>query len=101
MFSLNHYSVFRAFCVLLILSAFIACQKGNQEQASSAVEGDSASDSLQVNPKVSELLSSMDIYQFSETVKAPEFELKDLKGRTVNIAQFSGKVIVLSFWATW
>ena len=101
MFHFNNYSVFRAFCALVILFSFTACQKGNQEQASSAVTGDSVSDSSQVNPKVSELLSAMDIFQFSETVKAPEFELKDLKGRTVNVAQFRGKVVVLSFWATW
>jgi peroxiredoxin len=29
------------------------------------------------------------------------FELKDLAGRTVRLRDFRGKVLVLSFWATW
>lgn len=33
--------------------------------------------------------------------KAPEFSLKDLKGKTYNLADYQGKVVVLSFWMTW
>jgi len=32
---------------------------------------------------------------------APEFALQDLDGKTVHIADFSGKVVILDFWATW
>ena len=32
---------------------------------------------------------------------APEFELNDLKGDTVRLSQFKGKVVVINFWATW
>jgi len=32
---------------------------------------------------------------------APEFALQDLDGQTVHIADFSGKVVILDFWATW
>jgi ABC-type Fe3+-hydroxamate transport system substrate-binding protein len=101
MYRLNKHSALMVLCALLMLLSFTACQKESEKQVSSAGKSDSAVDSPQVNPRVSELLSAMDIFQFSETVKAPEFELKDLKGRTVNVAQFQGKVIVLSFWATW
>src|SRR3974377_928295 len=32
---------------------------------------------------------------------APEFQLSDLGGNQVSLAQFRGKVVVLDFWATW
>lgn len=32
---------------------------------------------------------------------APEFTLKDKKGKTISLSDFSGKYIVLDFWGTW
>jgi peroxiredoxin len=32
---------------------------------------------------------------------APAFELPDLDGRPVKLAELQGKVVVLNFWATW
>jgi thiol-disulfide isomerase/thioredoxin len=32
---------------------------------------------------------------------APEFSLKDIDGRTVTLADYKGKVVLLNFWATW
>jgi len=32
---------------------------------------------------------------------APDFHLKDAKGRAVSLARYKGKVVVLDFWATW
>lgn len=32
---------------------------------------------------------------------APQFEHKDLEGRTVRLADLRGKTVVLDFWATW
>lgn len=32
---------------------------------------------------------------------APEFSLKDSDGKTVHIADYKGKVVLLDFWATW
>ncbi len=33
--------------------------------------------------------------------KAADFTLRDLAGQEVHLADLSGKVVVLSFWATW
>ena len=32
---------------------------------------------------------------------APAFSVKDLSGRTVTLADYKGKVVLLDFWATW
>jgi thiol-disulfide isomerase/thioredoxin len=32
---------------------------------------------------------------------APTFELTDLRGQTVSLSQFRGKIVILDFWATW
>lgn len=32
---------------------------------------------------------------------APDFSLEDLQGKTVNIRDYRGQVVLLNFWATW
>jgi peroxiredoxin len=32
---------------------------------------------------------------------APQFELKDLAGKSVRLSDYQGKVVLLNFWATW
>ena len=32
---------------------------------------------------------------------APDFELKDLNGKTIRLQDFRGKAVALNFWATW
>jgi peroxiredoxin len=37
----------------------------------------------------------------SERKPAPEFALKDSRGRTIPLKNYRGKVVMLDFWATW
>ena len=32
---------------------------------------------------------------------APEFEIRDMAGKTVRLSDFRGSYVVLDFWATW
>jgi len=32
---------------------------------------------------------------------APDFKLKDINGKTVSLADYKGKTLVIDFWATW
>lgn len=36
-----------------------------------------------------------------QNTDAPAFTLKDLDGKTVSLADFKGKMVVVDFWATW
>ena len=33
--------------------------------------------------------------------EAPDFELKDVNGKTVKLSDFRGKAVMVDFWATW
>lgn len=37
----------------------------------------------------------------SNSSQAPDFTVKDLKGREISLSKYSGKVVFLNFWATW
>lgn len=37
----------------------------------------------------------------AEVSKAPDFTLEDIKGKTVKLSDYAGKVVIINFWATW
>ena len=37
----------------------------------------------------------------SYAIKAPDFKLRTVKGKLVNLSDYRGKVILLNFWGTW
>jgi hypothetical protein len=51
--------------------------------------------------KVARLLDALRMYRFNDVREAPPFELRSITGETVNLRQYRGKVVLLSFWATW
>jgi peroxiredoxin len=48
-----------------------------------------------------DLFLKLKIRSLTDGRKAPNFSLDGLSGRRVELKQFKGKVVVLSFWATW
>ena len=37
----------------------------------------------------------------TKEVKAPDFTLEDLSGKSISLSQYTGSVVILDFWATW
>jgi thiol-disulfide isomerase/thioredoxin len=47
------------------------------------------------------LLVALPVIAAGQSGKTPALALKDLRGRTVRISDYKGKVVLLNFWATW
>jgi cytochrome c biogenesis protein CcmG, thiol:disulfide interchange protein DsbE len=47
------------------------------------------------------LLGGFIVTADAKDVKAPDFTLSDLSGKSVSLNEHLGKVVVLDFWATW
>ena len=45
--------------------------------------------------------AGMQVQPYAPPQPAPAFALPDLDGKTVRLADFRGKVLMLFFWATW
>lgn len=91
----KYYCLILVFLILLTAGTY-ACQKYRETDTSDRDASGSAE-----APGIAELLASMNMYHFTEPVEAPEFELESLDGNKVRLSQYRGKVVLLSFWATW
>jgi thiol-disulfide isomerase/thioredoxin len=48
------------------------------------------------------LLAALSAFAFGQAGNpAPELALKDIRGRTLRLGDYRGKVVLLNFWATW
>jgi len=50
---------------------------------------------------ISELMASLNIQQLAEPAVPPDFTLMSIAEEQVNLRKQRGKVVLLSFWATW
>jgi peroxiredoxin len=51
--------------------------------------------------QIDDLCKKMKIQQMKDKKKAPEFDLGGLSGRRGVLKDFKGKIVFLTFWATW
>ena len=50
---------------------------------------------------VSDLMSSINIYQIEDPEPSPDFSLMSLNGEQINLSGYQGKVVLMGFWTTW
>jgi thiol-disulfide isomerase/thioredoxin len=46
-------------------------------------------------------LAFVSLAQDAKATQAPAVSLKDIHGKTVDLSDFKGKVVLVNFWATW
>jgi cytochrome oxidase Cu insertion factor (SCO1/SenC/PrrC family) len=91
----SHYFYLLFFLVLCLAAS--GCRRDREEPLSKAKPASGAD----VDHDVAELLDALQMYRFNGIRKAPPFELQSITGETVSLNQYRGKVVLLSFWATW
>jgi hypothetical protein len=85
------------FVSVLLCSAVIGCQQDREAPFS----GEKSPPPADIAPRVAELLDAMNMYRFDAVQEAPSFELLSVTGEKVSLHQYRGKVVLLSFWASW
>ena len=86
--------------LIIVLGGIYAGLKNWTGTSPNAVNTDKTKSKL-TNISASDLMASMNINQFAEPVEAPDFELASLEGEKHRLSQYRGKIVLLSFWATW
>lgn len=46
-------------------------------------------------------LAVLPVLASGQSTKAPALALNDLRGRTVHLSNYKGKIVLVNFWATW
>jgi len=78
------------FCVAVFFFSGLAFAEGSPDASQSPDAG-----------AVSERLQALGFQVWRPDTAAPNFTLRDLKGRDVSLEDFKGQVVFLNFWATW
>ena len=90
----NHYLCI-IISVVILLAGVSACDRGVPPGNTSDPE------MSQTEPDIRRMMESLNIQPLDEVIEAPDFTLSSLDGQEVSLSQYRGKVVLLSFWATW
>jgi hypothetical protein len=91
----KHYISILFFIILLIIACIGLFDIGTAA-ADTVTKGSS-----HTTKSISDLMASMNMLELSEVKAPPDFSLMSVAEEKINLRQHQGKVVLLSFWATW
>lgn len=99
----SYRNIFIIVIVLLSIFLYVGCQKeDNGNQSNEDRESDQVTQ-VKSEEKLADL--KVALVEGQDYVKVDtdivDFELKDLEGNNIKLSEYSGKVVILNFWATW
>lgn len=76
-------------------------EESQQEKIPSKQQNETYKLTVAADEGIAELMEVLSMQTIKDTWSAPAFELRSLSQGTINLAQYRGKVVLLSFWTTW
>lgn len=93
------------FILILLIGAILGgCgTNNNKDKMEDKVlpQEDMMEDNKETTDETEESSEEVDKREEAETILAPDFTLKNLKGEDVSLSDFKGKYVLINFWATW
>ncbi len=90
--------LFLIIAALIIVTGVIY---GGLKEWPSAAPNITEADNKPADIDISELMASLNIQQLAEPAVPPDFTLMSIAEEQINLRKLRGKVVLLSFWATW
>ncbi len=98
-YKLNFLWLKSIFAILVLSTILFTSCKEKPGQKKAAITKENAPDKEPVN--INKLLNDLDFSLPRQELKAANFSFEDLKGKKVSLKDYQGKVIFLTFWASW
>lgn len=87
-------------CIAALIILLGALYEGLKDETAASQETKEISNEI-TDSDISTLMASMNILQLPEPVDPPDFNLLSITDEQINLRQYRGNVVLLSFWATW
>lgn len=85
----------------MLVFMITACSNQKTKTSKTTTIKETSTSSVNPSKNIDALMRAMGIQQFQKKEVAPNFELKNINGKTVSLKDYRGKFILLNFMATW
>ncbi|MEO0248996.1 MAG: TlpA disulfide reductase family protein [candidate division WOR-3 bacterium] len=89
------------FAIIGLLLGASCCRRPSGDQNSAGETGAQSAETTSGNPDAVSQAPDTGQVKKSEYKPAPDFSLVSIKGDTIRLSDYKGKVVILDFWATW
>ncbi|MCH8292272.1 TlpA family protein disulfide reductase [Candidatus Poribacteria bacterium] len=89
------------FLALMVSCVFLSACGSDEEENIPTSQVDGQNDTTSTNPVEDDLPQDLPPVAPKDFGDAPQFQLADLNGNQISLADFQGQVVAINFWATW